>query len=263
MVTPAQLERTSVDQFQEREQLLTRTVTAFQEVGSTVRLMGSNDYGGADLFSDLDLWAVNPDGHHAEIMEAREPLFRGIGSLLLTWERPRFAPIGGIHSILLYDSAAPLPVELNIFQASQTVSDTVYHNFFSEPLFTDPAEKADFWRRYPWRAEPDDASPQAKLSHLLCVGYWTAKYLHRGELEKLDWLTERYDQAREQYVSDLPDVYGQLRHAECPAEYVHVILNGVRRVVADPPMLRALERIDSAAWMFADSCTHTDKQAEL
>lgn len=262
MVNTLLLERSNTQQSLARDELFQRTEEAFEEAGSTIRVTGSNEYGGADIFSDLDLWAINPDESHEAIMAGREHVFRGIGSLLLTWERPRFAPIGGVHSILLYEGDAPLPLELNVFQASATIADKVYSGYFSEPLFDDPAEKEAFWKRYPWRQEPDDTSPQAKLSHLLCVSYWTTKYLHRGESDKLSWLSERYTQARELWVPGLPDVSNELMHADCPAQYVDIVLRGVERAVEEPAMLRAVHRIGIAAWMFADACEHRGEREQ-
>lgn len=260
MVTQAQLQRSSTEQLVAREDLLARTEAVFEEVGSTIRVTGSNDYGGADIFSDLDLWAINPDERHEQIVADRERLFHGIGSLLVSWERPRFAPVGGMHSILLYDAVAPLPLELNVFQASESVADIVYGGYFTEPLYKDPTEKDAFWKRYPWRQEPDNTSPQAKLSYLLVVSYWTTKYLHRGESDKLSWLSERYTQAREQYLPELPAVDNELLHADCPADYVHIVLGGLERIVEEPAMFRAVRRIGQAAWMFADGCEHRVEQ---
>ncbi len=147
-----------------------------------------------DLYSDVDLWVVVPDGAEEEVIASRDLAFRAIGGAYLRYERPRFAPLDGMHSIVMY----PGPVvsqELDI-----TILPERHHGLYEDFLTAQANDPSD---AYPWREGDDSKEPADKLAYLLCVAYWTMKYVLRGEEGRLSWLLKRYAEVR-QFVPELP-----------------------------------------------------------
>lgn len=179
-----------------RSEMLTSVVDIFAESGSIVTPIGSVAAGTADPFSDVDVWVTIPDQAAQSVIAERHSHYGKIGRKLLTWERPRFAPIGGIHSIVLYeDPRSEMPIEVDFFMASESGSKP-YESVINGT-----------WKgeELPWESGEDDPSREASLSYCALVALWAAKYSSRGADDRIEWALRRYREARERHA-DLPEI---------------------------------------------------------
>jgi hypothetical protein len=180
-----------------RQDLLVNARNVFTELGSQVTPIGSVADSETDVFSDVDVWIAVPDDALHAVLERRQQLYHSVGSMLFAWERPRYAPVNGMHSIALYDDPrSPVPAEVDFFIASQTMSQQ-YASFIdrTQPLTRD----------HEWATGKDDGSRESLLSYCALIALWSAKYFARGSDELLGWAAERHNKTREA-IPELPDI---------------------------------------------------------
>lgn len=88
-----------------RQTLLQSGRAAAEAHGATeLHVHGSMGRGKADAFSDLDLWLTFPDDRIEAAIAGRFGLYGAIGPILLTHEAAANRPIGGIYTLVLYDT---------------------------------------------------------------------------------------------------------------------------------------------------------------
>jgi predicted nucleotidyltransferase len=180
----------------------------FHEVANTfttqydavVTSIGSMSRGGQDLLSDIDVWVSVPDDAMDEVLESRHELYARIGSDLVTWERPKFAPLGGVHSIVLYDGEKTIsPTEVDYYIAPVSQSD-YYRDFIDGKSVT---------QDYEWKTGPDDESIGAQLDYASLVTMWAGKYWHRRieGPKQLAWAVSRFNGVSEaaELDSNIPE----------------------------------------------------------
>lgn len=193
---PQEFEALNELSVQIRSDLLASAHEVFQQEQATVIAIGSTADGTADPYSDLDVWVRVPDEKIDDIVARRRTLYSQVGSVMISWERPRFAPLGGIHSVLLYDDArSPLPVEVDYYVASETMTG------YYDGLIQRTHRAKDF----AWQEGEDDDSLPSTINYCSLVTLWAAKYLARGSRAELSWAKQRYDEARSR-IPDLPPI---------------------------------------------------------
>ena len=98
----------------ERDVLLQR-ITAHLSADERVVaawLHGSLGRGGADAFSDIDLWLVVPDAHSADMLAGRQAYAAQFGPVLLVQDAPHNAPAAGAFLLVMYPgSVGPIQVD--------------------------------------------------------------------------------------------------------------------------------------------------------
>lgn len=193
MRAEARLELPTRDELQTRraEFIDTLRQNMLRKFGATVTTIGSMKKGDWDAFSDIDLWVSVPDEAKDELLASRADVFADVGDDLVRWERPSFAPIDGIHSIVLYDSdeVAPIEVDYYISPASQ---DEYYRDFI------DCSESSTY--DYTWAKGEDDKSAAARVDYSSLVTMWAGKYWHRGinPDEQLGWAWGRFEEVSDE-----------------------------------------------------------------
>ncbi len=185
--------RTTNTEFPSRQTMYaqrTELVDAIREnlskkFGAKVTTIGSMKKGDWDAFSDIDLWVSVPDDAKDELIRSRVDLFSDVGDDLITWERPSFAPIDGMHSIVLYDSDETTPIEVDYY-ISATSKDEYYKDFIHS------SDSSTF--DYTWATGEDDRSAPARIDYSSLVTLWAGKYWHRdiNREEQLTWAWGRF-----------------------------------------------------------------------
>ena len=176
---------------QGRQRMKARITETFDnECGGQIVALGSSMVEeSTDFFSDVDTWVFVEDETIDEVLASRQALYASVAPPLITWERPRFAPVGGVHSVVLYDSPGLAPAEVDYYLAP-TSKLQYYDRFIKNPSI--PSSE------FEWKTEPDDASVGAQLDYVALVTMWATKYWYRDNSrdEQLDWAMRRYESAR-------------------------------------------------------------------
>lgn len=169
-----------------RQAILRELETTFtSRYDAIVTPIGSMSNGGQDLLSDVDVWISVPDTAMEEVLQSRHELYASVGSDLVTWERPKFAPLEGMHSVVLYDGESTIPpTEVDYYLAPASKRD-YYKGFIDAQVDSGNFE---------WKKDPDDESLGARLDYAALVTMWAGKYWHRridGQ-KQLDWAVQRF-----------------------------------------------------------------------
>lgn len=89
-----------------RQTLLQSCCRAAEAHGATeLHVHGSMGSGTTDAFSDLDLWLTFPDEWIDAAVVDRFGLYGAIGTILLSHEAVANRPVGGVYTLVLYDTA--------------------------------------------------------------------------------------------------------------------------------------------------------------
>ena len=156
-----------------------------QKLGAKATMIGSLTKGNWDAFSDIDIWISVPDDAMEEALRTRTDSFSSVGPDLLRWERPSFAPINGLHSIVLYESSEVTPTEVDYYIAPESMSD-----YYADFISCTRSRAAD----YMWARGQDDMAPHARIDYGILVTSWAGKYWYRGEdrSQQLRWAWDRF-----------------------------------------------------------------------
>jgi hypothetical protein len=202
----------ATERFRERQRLLKRITDVMRFRFDPVRLMGSLAYGIPDAFSDLDIWLVADDAEIPSLLASRMRSFVAIGKVGSVWERPRFAPKGGKHSIVLYRTpAGPIGADLFVCPYSE---DKAYRDFY-----LGRREASDFL----FENAPDDVSTGERVSYLCSACQFTIKLISRNKLDlAYEWLAQRYTDTRRHYLTNMKPCRAMASASEL---ILHVIAN--------------------------------------
>jgi hypothetical protein len=223
-----------------KERLAERALRVFGDTGAEVQLIGSAKEDSPDFFSDVDISVVHEDEKIREIVKARYELYDKIHPVSFTWERPRFAPLGGgKHSIVMFDTE-PVLTEMDVFLFPESHYSTTYRGF---------GEKG---RTFEWEEGEDLTDKEAKLNYLLCVSYWALKYVSRGEGDRIEWLMQRYEETRA-YVPDLADLSRDDFTGKSELEAVELIIGIIHDSVSDEDKTKT-GKLKVAASLGIDAC---------
>lgn len=156
------------------------------KLGAKATVIGSLTKGNWDAFSDVDIWISIPDDAMDEAVRTRADSFSTVGDNLIRWERPSFAPLNGLHSIVLYDSPEVAPIEVDYYLAPESMND-YYAGFISS--------KRSRTEDYMWASGEDDMSPSARIDYGILVTLWAGKYWYRKQnpQHQLEWARGRFN----------------------------------------------------------------------
>jgi len=220
-----------------RQEILTKMTDIFAGTyGAVVTPIGSmSSTGKQDFLSDIDAWVSVPDDAIDEVLQRRNELYAGAGNELITWERPSYAPLGGMHSIVLYDGEKTVsPTEIDYFIAPAS-KDEYYKEYIAGG---GPDEKLE------WRIGADDQSLGARLDYTALVTMWAGKYWHRriDRQNQLEWATRRFTEVTRdaELCSDIPDsLAGTIGTLTLIIDSLHEKV----KQLEDPKRMRAYQKI--------------------
>jgi hypothetical protein len=148
------------------------------------------------MLSDVDLWISYEDKALQAAVLLRNVRYSQVGDVLNVWETPRFAPLGGHHSIVLYNTPTG-PIEVDFCHAPLSNSFMVNGQF--EVLTGPGLDRGEVQ----WAKAGDLLCAEERLCYLLTMCYVGIRYAARGQTHVTSWLTERYNQARDLYWPQL------------------------------------------------------------
>ncbi len=159
-----------------RQTLLQSSRAAAEAHGATeLHVHGSMGRGTADAFSDLDLWLTFPDDRIEAAIAGRSGLYGAIGPILLTHEAAANRPIGGIYTLVLYDTdGGPMIIDWSL--APQ-------HTSHVPPVAIVIYEHISVPRGVP-RQDLEAVQPVSRperISWLICMLFAVIKVVARGD----------------------------------------------------------------------------------
>lgn len=109
----------NVDEFrkaklEERQKIYDKIIENFSDTALEAHVFGSSATGSVDEFSDIDFWATFSDDKLAAAIQNRHFLFKNIGEVLIYHEAQQNCPLGGMYSLLLFNTEAG-PVHADIY----------------------------------------------------------------------------------------------------------------------------------------------------
>ena len=96
-------------------------VAAARHGATALHLFGSLGRQSADALSDIDVWLTFPDDAIDNAIDRRHDLYGEIGDVLLTHEMAGNRPLGGVYSLVLYQTIAG-PTQVDWYLAPQRTS---------------------------------------------------------------------------------------------------------------------------------------------
>ena len=91
---------------QDREEILEKLKKLFKTEAIEAHVFGSLARGSQDAYSDIDIWFTFKDDDIKEILKNRLKYYNSVGEVLQICEPPQNAPIGGVHSSIIYKTEA-------------------------------------------------------------------------------------------------------------------------------------------------------------
>jgi hypothetical protein len=176
--------------------------TAAERSGATaLHIIGSLGRQEDDALSDVDAWLTFPDDAIAAVVRDRLDLYRELGEILLMHEAVNNRPIGGVYSLVLYQSeAGPMMVDWALApQRTSSVVPPMKTVYEQVPV----PRVAHFSQRQIDSAAQPVYTLDERVTWLTCMLFVAIKMiLRRKDLDFLPFLEEGYRDGRDTYRFD-------------------------------------------------------------
>ncbi len=90
----------------DRDIIFENVKNLFKESCIESHLIGSFSSGSTDAFSDIDIWFTFKDEDIYKIINDRHAIYSSVGEIISICEPPQNAPLGGVHSSVIYKTSS-------------------------------------------------------------------------------------------------------------------------------------------------------------